>query len=81
VLLSFLSAIGAPGEYVSRLLSTIGLAGEDRAVVVAESLARIKGYTPFKCEELKARRICDCEEDLVKEYMSRVRRRRARRRV
>jgi Eukaryotic-type DNA primase, large subunit len=81
VLLSFLSAIGAPGEYVSRLLSTIGLAGEDRAVVVAESLARIKGYTPFKCEELKARGICDCEEDLVKEYMSRVRRRRARRRV
>ena len=81
VLLSFLSTIGAPREYISNLLSRIGLADEGKAVVVAESLARIKGYTPFKCEELKARGICDCVEDLVKEYMSRVRRRRARRRV
>ncbi len=77
VLLSFLSSIGAPREYVSSLLVEIGLADKGKAKVIAESLARVKGYTPFKCEELKARGICDCEEDLVKEYTSRVRKHRA----
>ena len=80
VLLTFLSSIGAPREYVSRILVETGLAGRDRAEVIAESLSKVRGYTPFKCEELKARGICDCTEDLVREYTSRVRRRRARRR-
>jgi DNA primase large subunit len=81
VLLSFLSSVGAPREYVSSLIARMGLADEGKAVVIAESLAKIKGYTPFKCEELKAKGICDCDEDLVKEYISRVRRHQGRRRA
>ena len=68
VLLTFLSSIGAPREYVSKLLVETGLADRDRAGVIAESLSKVRGYTPFKCEELKARGICDCTEDLVREY-------------
>lgn len=80
VLLSFLSSIGAPREYVERLLVETGLAGGEEARVVAESLSRIRGYTPFKCEELRSRGICDCLEDLVREYRARVRTQQARRR-
>jgi hypothetical protein len=57
------------------------LVDEGKAVVIAESLDKIKGYTPFKCEELKAKGICDCDEDLVKEYISRARRHQGRRRA
>jgi len=73
VVLSLLSSIGAPVEYVERLLVEMGLASVKEARVIAEALLKVRGYTPFKCEELKSRGICECSEDLVREYQARLR--------
>ncbi len=68
VLLSFLKTIGAPRSYLEELLRSMGV---EEAGVLAEALGRLGDYTPFKCEVLKAKGICDCDMDLVEEYESR----------
>ncbi|MDM7275398.1 MAG: hypothetical protein P3X22_004670 [Thermoprotei archaeon] len=78
VLLSFLKAIGAPRSYLEELLGSIGV---EEAGVLAEALGKVGDYTPFKCEALKAKGICDCDMDLVEEYELKSRRARAPRRL
>lgn len=67
VLLSFLSSIGAPEAFVEEVLREAGIA-EAEAPIVARALLSARGFTPYKCEQLRARGICGCDEDLVKAY-------------
>ncbi|MFN4046566.1 MAG: hypothetical protein ACK4H7_04420, partial [Acidilobaceae archaeon] len=78
VLLSFLRAVGAPRDYLEKLLRSLGV---EEAGVLAEALGEIGDYTPFKCEVLKAKGICDCDMDLLEEYELKSRRARAPRRL
>ncbi|MCX8195589.1 MAG: hypothetical protein N3F67_00670 [Acidilobaceae archaeon] len=71
VILSFLRAIGAPSAYVEELLRETGL-GAGREGVIAAALARLE-VSPYSCKELKERGMCECEEDLVKEYLRALR--------
>lgn len=67
VLLSFLSAIGAPEGFIEKVIKEAGLA-ESEAPIMAKALSKVGGFTPYKCEELTARKICFCDGDLVETY-------------
>ncbi|MEM1685601.1 MAG: hypothetical protein QXO93_04595 [Acidilobaceae archaeon] len=68
VLLTFLNNIGAPREYIEDIIVRVGLAPRDKAKLIVGALDKLRDYTPFNCDELKARSICDCKGNLIEEY-------------
>jgi len=74
VLVTFLAAVGAEPDYLADIIYSSGTASRPLASIIAESLIlEAKRFRPYRCEVLREKRICECSEDLTREYFSRLR--------
>jgi len=74
VLVTFLAAVGAEPEHLADIIHSSGAASRPIASIMAEALlAEAKRFRPYRCEVLREKGVCECSQDLTREYFSRLR--------